>query len=239
MASRIEQQIKDMEDYIEECKYVAFSSSKITVDKDTILGMVHDLSDSMPEEIALYRKVINERDKILKDAQKKAQSLVDETTVQKNQMIDEQSVMKEAYAQANEVVRLASQHAQEIEDSAVNDANSYRMAAVQYMDGLLAQLEQAAQQTQSATQQSYGQFSGQLQALLQTIAGNRAELHPSEQPAQQAAAYGETQPGGQTAQINATESGIPESATATISLADVSNASASATGSLNLDGFGN
>jgi DNA repair exonuclease SbcCD ATPase subunit len=239
MASRIEQQIKDMEDYIEECKYVAFSSSKITVDKDTILGMVHDLSESMPEEIALYRKVINERDKILKDAQKKAQSLVDETTVQKNQMIDEQSVMKEAYAQANEVVRLASQHAQEIEDSAVNDANSYRMAAVQYMDGLLAQLEQAAQQTQSATQQSYGQFSGQLQALLQTIAGNRAELHPSEQPVQQAAAYGEAQPGGQTAQINATESGIPESATATISLADVPNASASATGSLNLDGFGN
>lgn len=238
MASRIEQQIKDMEDYIEECKYVAFSSSKITVDKDTILGMVHDLSESMPEEIALYRKVINERDKILKDAQKKAQSLVDETTVQKNQMIDEQSVMKEAYAQANEVVRLASQHAQEIEDSAVNDANSYRMAAVEYMDGLLAQLEQAAQQTQNATQQNYSQFSGQLQALLQTIAGNRAELHPSAQPVQPV--YGETQQtGGQTEQINATESGIPESSTATISLEDVPNAAASATGSLNLDGFGN
>jgi vacuolar-type H+-ATPase subunit H len=211
------------------------------VDKETIRTMLNDLSTNLPEEINLYRRVINERDKILSDAQKKAQSLVEETTVQKNQMINEQSVMQEAYQQANEVVKLASQHAQEIEDSAVSDANNYRLAAVQYMDTLLEQLQQTVSQAQTSCSETFGQYSSQLQALMNTMQNNRAQLHPELQAgrAQQAKAAGTaavSQEFGQTAQINASESGVPESATATIPLGDLKSGE-SLTGSLTLDGL--
>ncbi|MBQ4307586.1 MAG: hypothetical protein II759_03320, partial [Lachnospiraceae bacterium] len=84
-ANKIEQQISEIEQYIEECKYITFSSTKVAVDKEVIIGMLEDLKSSMPEEVALYRRVVTERERILGDAKKKAQALVDETTAQTNQ----------------------------------------------------------------------------------------------------------------------------------------------------------
>ena len=49
--------------------------------------------------------------------------------------------MQQAYAQANEVVSMASKQAQEILDNATIEANNVRSAAMQYMDDMLAHLE--------------------------------------------------------------------------------------------------
>ena len=68
MASRIEQQIDEITQYIDSCKYAAFSSDKILVDRDKLLDMLSDLRGNMPEEMARYRKVVNERRQILDDA---------------------------------------------------------------------------------------------------------------------------------------------------------------------------
>lgn len=141
MANRVEEQITAIEQYLDECKYVQFSSTMIKVDKEKLMDMLADLRGNMPEEMARYRKVINERDRILSEARRKAQELVDRTEAQTNELVGNQEIMQQAYAQANEIVALSSQRAQQIEDDAVNDANHYRMAAVQYMDQMLAGME--------------------------------------------------------------------------------------------------
>ena len=47
MASRIEQQIDEITQYIDSCKYAAFSSDKILVDRDKLLDMLSDLRGNM------------------------------------------------------------------------------------------------------------------------------------------------------------------------------------------------
>ena len=69
MESRIEQLIGDLEEYIESCKPKFMSSTEIIVNKDEIDDRLHDLRRKIPEEITWHRKIINNRDAILADAQ--------------------------------------------------------------------------------------------------------------------------------------------------------------------------
>lgn len=182
MANRVEEQITAIEQYLDECKYVQFSSTMIKVDKEKLMDMLADLRGNMPEEMARYRKVINERDRILSEARRKAQELVDRTEAQTNELVGNQEIMQQAYAQANEIVALSSRRAQQIEDDAVNDANHYRMAAVQYMDQMLAGMEAESKNASEKLQQTYqaltnqlGQTYAQMTGALQQSYGDMAK----------------------------------------------------------------
>ena len=51
MASRIEQIIEEIEEYIDNCKYQALSSSKIIVNKEEMEELLNELRSKTPEEI--------------------------------------------------------------------------------------------------------------------------------------------------------------------------------------------
>lgn len=233
MASRIEQQIDEITQYIDSCKYAAFSSDKILVDRDKLLDMLSDLRGNMPEEMARYRKVVNERRQILDDARAKAQALIDETTAKTNQLVNDQEIMQQAYAQANEVVAMSSQRAQQIEDDAVADANNYRLAAVQYMEQMLAKMEEFSRRAAQETDAAYSRYADELRRTIKTISSNRAELQRSEARQTAAASAGNRAAGAATADIQSQESGVPESGTGTIR-----DSSGQGTDDLALDGAG-
>lgn len=233
MASRIEQQIDEITQYIDSCKYAAFSSDKILVDRDKLLDMLSDLRGNMPEEMARYRKVVNERRQILDDARAKAQALIDETTAKTNQLVNDQEIMQQAYAQANEVVAMSSQRAQQIEDDAVADANNYRLAAVQYMEQMLAKMEEFSRRAAQETDAAYSRYADELRRTIKTISSNRAELQRSEARQTAAASAGNGVAGAASADIQSQESGVPESGTGTIR-----DSSGQGTDDLALDGAG-
>ena len=55
--------------------------------------------------------------------------------------------MQKAYAQANETVNAANRQAQEILDSATQDANSIRLSAITYTDDMMANIGAVVSQT--------------------------------------------------------------------------------------------
>ena len=77
MASRIEQIIEEIEEYIDGCKYQALSSSKIIVNKDELEELLNELRSKTPEEIKRYQKIISNKDAILQDARQKSVTLLD------------------------------------------------------------------------------------------------------------------------------------------------------------------
>ena len=178
MANKLERQIDEIISYVDSSKYITFSSSKIQIDKEELIDMLTELKNNMPDEINKYRRVVNDRDKILDEAKRKAQQLVDETEVRTNQMVTDQEVMKQAYARANEIMSQATQTAQATTDQAITDANNYRLAAVQYMDNMLSTLEQQTTKCQQQTNASYNQFAQLVQNYMDQIQGNRAALRP-------------------------------------------------------------
>ena len=56
-------------------------------------------------------------------------------------MVSQHEVMQQAYAQANDTISKANKQAQEILDSAQEDANNIRLNAIAYTDDMLANLQ--------------------------------------------------------------------------------------------------
>lgn len=178
MSSRIEQLIDEIEEYIESCKPKFMSSTEIIVNKEEIDELLRELRMKTPDEIKRYQKIISNKEAILNDAREKAEALINEATVHTNELINEHEIMQQAYAQANEVVTMASKQAQDILDNATIEANNLKAAAMQYMDDVLAHLENIiASSTQSAIT-NYDNLIGSLNQYRDVIQSNRSELHP-------------------------------------------------------------
>ena len=180
MSNKIEQIIEEIEEFIDGCKYKALSNTHIIVDKDQIDELLHELKSKTPEEIKRYQKIISNKEAILNDARAKAEALINEATIHTNELINEHEIMQQAYAQANEVVTMATHQAQEILDNATIEANNMRMAAMQYTDGILANVENLMNQTMKTTRDHYESFMNSMNQYSDIVNANRVELNPPE-----------------------------------------------------------
>lgn len=181
MSSRIEQLIDEIEEYIDNCKYKAFSTDIIMVNKAEIDELLRELRMKTPEEIKRYQKIISNKEAILNDAKQKAQELIDNATVQTNELISEHQIMQQAYAQANEIVELATKQAQEILDNATTEANGVKAAAMQYTDDILANLGNIITHSIEVSTNDYNTMLANLRQIDSIVSANRAELNPVEE----------------------------------------------------------
>ncbi len=181
MSSRIEQLIDEIEEYIDNCKYKAFSTDIIMVNKAEIDELLRELRMKTPEEIKRYQKIISNKEAILNDAKQKAQELIDNATVQTNELISEHQIMQQAYAQANEIVELATKQAQEILDNATTEANGVKTAAMQYTDDILANLGNIITHSIEVSTNDYNTMLANLRQIDSIVSANRAELNPVEE----------------------------------------------------------
>ena len=181
MSSRIEQLIDEIEEYIDGCKYQPLSNTKIIVNKEEIDELLRELRMKTPDEIKRYQKIISNKEAILNDARAKAEALINEATVHTNELINEHEIMQQAYAQANRVVTMATQQAQEILDNATIEANNVRMSAMQYMDDMLAHIENIISQSSQTASTHYENMINSLHQYQDIIQSNRSELHPVEE----------------------------------------------------------
>ena len=180
MSSKIEQQIDQIEDFIDSCRYQKFSKTNIIVDKDELDGLLEELRARTPEEIKHYQRIINNKDAILEDARRKAEEMINEATVHTNELVNEHEIMQQAYAQANEIVRLATQQGQDILDKAISEANAYRSSAAQYMEDMLAQIEQSTVSARNNLTSIFSNFHAEMSDYIDTVHQNRAELIPQD-----------------------------------------------------------
>ncbi len=184
MASRIEQIIEEIEEYIGSCKTQVLSPSNIIVNKDEIEELLSELRSKTPEEIKRYQKIISNKEAILADAQAKADAIIANAQVKTDELVNEHQIMQQAYAQANEVVMIATKQAQEILDNATNDANNIRMGAMQYTDDILRNLETSISHAMDSAKARHDNYIASLQEFYNVVSSNRAELTPADEDAE-------------------------------------------------------
>ena len=76
MASRIEQIIEEIEEYIDGCKPQTFSSSKIIVNREEMEELLNELRIKTPEEIKRYQKIISNKGSNSGRCQAKADAII-------------------------------------------------------------------------------------------------------------------------------------------------------------------
>lgn len=178
MQSKIEDTIRDIEDYIEGCKGNVFNPNKITIDKEEILELIEELKVNAPEEIKALRKIVSNKEAIINDAKKKAQALIDDAAARTNQMVSEHEIVQAAYAQSDEVIRLATQQAQEILDNATEEANQIKEGAIAYTDEMMANIERVLSNAMETNEKKYNEQQTALEGYYNVLKSNRAELYP-------------------------------------------------------------
>ena len=178
MSSKIEQIIDEIQDFIDGCKFQAFSSANIVVDKEHMEELLRELRMKTPDEIKRYQKIISNKEAILNDAKEKADAMLKEAQIHTDHMVNEHEIMQQAYAQANEVVQQAVSQAQQILDTATTDANGIRQAAMKYTDDMLAEMQGIIKTAIGDTQAKYTGLLERLKSCEAVIDKNRADLYP-------------------------------------------------------------
>ncbi len=179
--SKIEQIITEIEDYIESCKKVPFSGNSVVVNKDEMQELLSELRLKTPDEIKKYQKIITNREAILTEAKERAESMIAQATAQTNELISEHEIMQQAYIQANEVVQNAKNQARDILDAATTEANEVRTSAMEYVDSILSNVQNAVTYQMQDISIKYENYMKSLNSSLEVVIANRKELNPSDE----------------------------------------------------------
>ncbi len=176
-ASRIEQIIEEIYDYIEKCKPSAFSQSKVIVPKDELYDLLDELRLRTPDEIKRYQKIISNRDAIIKDAEDKAAAIIEEAKVKAAAMVSENEIMQQAFYQGNEMISNASAQAEAMLSSANRDSEQIRSGALSYTNEVLADIEVMLSDAYESTKSKSEMLLASLKMNLDTVISNRMELN--------------------------------------------------------------
>ncbi len=191
MSNRIEQVIGDIEEYIDGCKMQAFSNTKIIVDRPQLEEFLDELRQYTPEEVKKYQRMLNNRDKILSDAKKKAAEVEDKAQAYADHLVSENQITRMAYDKANEILKDAQEQAKEMLDSATEESDAIRKGALDYTNAMLENLRSIVSGTVEDTQNRYTALLSSLSEHLNIIESNQRELNnqapeqeerPSEKP---------------------------------------------------------
>jgi vacuolar-type H+-ATPase subunit H len=122
--------LETLEDLVEKSVSVPFSG-KCLVDKEEILEIVKEMRLKLPDDIKQAKWVKDERQRILMEAQKEANNMMQDAEGKIASLVDEHEITKKAYEQANEIVAAAQKNAREI-----------RLGTKDYADSVLNKVEE-------------------------------------------------------------------------------------------------
>lgn len=118
-------------------------SNRIMVDEEEFLAAIDQLRVSLPQEIKQARRVVQERAKILSDAQAEAERIVSIAKERAEYLMNEQGLVNESKARSEEILRQAK-------DSAKRSMGQVDVYALQILTQLEEILEQDLQQIKHA-----------------------------------------------------------------------------------------
>ena len=127
--------LETLEDLIEKATTVPFSG-KCVVDREEILEIIKEIRLKLPDDIKQAKWVKDERQRILLEAQKEANNIVKDAENKISSLVDEHEITKKAYEQANEIISNAQKNARDI-----------RLGTREYADGILNKVEDILKDT--------------------------------------------------------------------------------------------
>lgn len=107
---------------------------KLAVDEDRVLELIDQMRVSIPEEVKKAQQILNQRDKILAQAQEEAQRTVLLAQEKAAQLVEREALVEQAKGRAQEIVKQAEAEAQGIRD----DADDYVLDALTRLETEMA-----------------------------------------------------------------------------------------------------
>jgi F0F1-type ATP synthase membrane subunit b/b' len=145
---KVEEILSEMEAIILESPRVPFTNKRV-IEEDDLASVMDELRDSMPSELADARQLISDRQRILDDAQREAQNIIEQAKTYVVKLTDENMITRQAQEQANELVHQAR-----------SDAEELRCGSIRYADEVFKHLEASLGCLTDSVQQSHQSLKG-------------------------------------------------------------------------------
>ena len=174
--AKMEQQIDEIEDFLESCKAAAFSSNKIIVDKIQIEELLEELRSRIPGEIKQSQRLLQNKDQIINEANETGKDIIEDAKKEAQRILDEHDIAKQARAIADNMMADAHLEAERIIKDANREAAEVRESAIAYIDSLLQNMENVLAHTLDQSQSRYSNLMNSLSNSLNVVKANRAEL---------------------------------------------------------------
>jgi F0F1-type ATP synthase membrane subunit b/b' len=121
--------LAQLEQIVRDAKSMPLSSS-VLISRDEVLEMLHEMQESLPEEIKQARWVVKDREELLAKARADGDRIIEQAHEEQRRMAMRDAVAKRAQEESARMV-------QEAEDT----TSEMRREAEDYVDGKLAQFE--------------------------------------------------------------------------------------------------
>ncbi len=120
--------IDKLEAYVREGTWVPLGHRILS--EERLMEYIEKMRSTLPEEVGRAKVIATNKDRVIRDAQERAQQIVTEAVQQKNELVEEQDVVRAARTTADVVLREAEEKARKI-----------RLGADGYAATVLAELE--------------------------------------------------------------------------------------------------
>lgn len=123
-------------------------SGRIMVEEDDILAMVDQLRMAIPQEIKQARRVLQDRQQIITDAQAEAEKIISVARDRAEYLMNEQGLVNESKSRSEEILRQAKDNAKR----SMSEVDVYAMQMLTQLEHLMEEnLEQIKQAKQIAS----------------------------------------------------------------------------------------
>ena len=141
--------LEDLESLVLNASKMPFTSKKM-IEEEELLQIIDDLKASMPEELEQSQKVLAEKDKIIADAQRHADSMVAQAKDYIAKLTEESQLVRQAQEQANQIVVSATKSSDELKSSSI----TYAGDVLKYVETTLQKTLASIQQNRESLLQS-------------------------------------------------------------------------------------
>lgn len=130
--NNIDEILEQMDELLEKSASVPFASNKVVIDGERLGDLINDIRLNIPQEIKRAKLIDFDCDRIMKEAEQKAEQIVQRAEERAKLLVSSDSIVKEAKNRAMEILSQAQARSKEIKnatshyvDNMLHDAELY------------------------------------------------------------------------------------------------------------------
>ncbi len=144
---KVDELLEDLTDLLEDAKELPVVN-KVMIDKTQISDIIDEIKANLPAETRQAKRVVSERNKILEEARKQAETLISAANKQRTDMLESSEIVKQARQEAQRIILEAQTTSKKIKNATNN-----------YVDTVL-------QKTEESLMANLKDFHGKRQAIM-------------------------------------------------------------------------
>jgi DNA repair exonuclease SbcCD ATPase subunit len=184
----IQHLVDRLEDLIDEGRHVPFSKFTL-IDEERALEIIDQMRISVPEQIEKASRLINQRDRLLAQANEEATRIVELARERSEELIKRDAVLQTAKSRAANIIEQAQREAEVIR----GDADTYVMQVLKELEGQLirnltvarngiATILEERESSRVQRQAAYEQAASEIEAVTEDLVDAAVEPEPAAQP---------------------------------------------------------